>query len=82
MNASWHLRTAIQEACPNCGDQINPGIAYHSSSVGGVCVLDWARTVKAGVKSRDDVPMEARWWEEESEPEHRGPGRPRKNPEQ
>lgn len=78
VNASWHRQTTVQESCPNCGDTINPGIAYHASSVGGVCVISWERACKAGVVRREDVPIDCRWWTEESEPEHRGPGRPRK----
>lgn len=56
INAPWHVKSAVQEPCPNCGEMINPGIAYHPSAVGGVCVIDWPRTVRAGVKRRDEVP--------------------------
>jgi hypothetical protein len=68
MNSSWHVRTAVQEACPNCGEPVNPGIAYHPSAVGGVCVLDWKRAVSAGVKTKAEVPEDQRWWKEEPEP--------------
>lgn len=85
VNSTWHIHTAVQEPCPNCGDQINPGIAYHASSIGGICVLDWPRCVAAGVKKREDVPIELRWWDESDQPQadsdegHKGPGRPKKS---
>ena len=76
VNATWHMRTVLGEPCPNCGDMVNPGIAFHMSSSGMRCILDWKRAVSAGAAKKDEVPEELRWWEEE--PEHRGPGRPRK----
>lgn len=83
INTTWHRRTVIQNACPNCGEPINPGIAYHMSSM-GPCILDWQKAVAAGMKKREDVPNELRWWSNDtaSEPEKRGPGRPRKVEEQ
>lgn len=68
VNSAWHLVTAVQEPCPNCGQPINPGIAYHPSAVGGVCVIDWKRSVAAGVKTKADVPEEMRWWTPELTP--------------
>ena len=78
INAAWHLRTQVQEGCPNCGEPVNPGIAYHMSSM-GPCILDWKRAVSAGIKMKADVPEEHRWWTEEKvangDPEHRGKSR-------
>lgn len=62
---SWH-RTAERPAyCPNCGERIkNEKVACHpSSALGGVlCVIDWQRTVEAGLKAKADVPESKRWW--------------------
>lgn len=73
LKADWHQKREVLAKCPNCGDDIPASVAFHKSSVGIICVLDWKRTVEAGAKSRDDVPEKFRWWEEEK----RGPGRPR-----
>lgn len=67
VNSTWHVRTAVQEPCPNCGEMINPGIAFHASAFGSLCVLDWKRAVSAGVKAKADVPDEARWWAKEDD---------------
>ncbi len=68
LEANWHKRREIKMSCPNCGDQIKAGIAFHKSSVGIVCIIDEERARKAGLKVNAD---------EEQEPEKRGPGRPR-----
>ena len=53
-------------SCPNCGESIKDGIAYHRNQF-GICVIDWQRTVAAGVVKKADVPEEMRWFKE-SEP--------------
>jgi len=43
-------------SCPNCGDPIKDGIAYHRNSFGDKCIVDHARCVKLGIiKASDDV---------------------------
>lgn len=61
---TWHKVSRKPESCPNCGEPIRAGVAFHASAaLGGVlCVIDWPRTVQAGVKTRKDVPLEKRWW--------------------
>jgi hypothetical protein len=56
--------------CPNCGQQVAQGLAYHKDDDGDLCVIDWERTVMSGKRKREDVPPEKRWWP--------GPGRPPK----
>jgi|ERR1700677_2931014 len=65
LKADWHQGSRQMKAsCPNCGDEIMAGLAFHRSSVTErLCVIDWQRTVAAGAKSREDVPEEFRWWE-------------------
>lgn len=75
VRAPWHIVAELPSTCPNCGDAMKDGMPYHVNSVGIVCVIDWKKTVLAGVKKREDVPEELRWWDE---PVKRGPGRPRK----
>jgi hypothetical protein len=61
---AWHLINTPKIDCPNCGDKIKEGIAYHYSN-GQRCVLDWERTYLAGAVKKDDVPDAHRWWKEE-----------------
>jgi hypothetical protein len=61
---------APMSQCPNCGENIKKGVAFHKDSDGDLCVIDWRRTVEAGKKKREDVPPEKKWWA--------GPGRPPK----
>lgn len=63
---SWHRKQVKPENCPNCGEPIKSGAAYHRNVDGIMCVIDWKRAVNAGVKTRDDVPMESRWWKDKS----------------
>jgi hypothetical protein len=60
---SWHQKRVKKEACPNCGEEINPGAKFHvSQAMGGIiCVLDWRAAVNAGVKKLRDVPEDKRW---------------------
>ena len=61
---SWHKTRVKAVKCPNCGSDIKPGLAFHS--IGDtICVLDWHRAVASGVKKREDVPIELRWWEKD-----------------
>ncbi len=73
--ARWHVVAEVPNFCSNCGDLVRPGLAYHATPFGTICVIDWKGAVMAGVKTRTDVPEEFRWW---TDNEHRGPGRPRK----
>lgn len=63
LKTAWHSIAQVSLACPNCGEDVGPGLAYHRSSLGMICVLDWKRTVESGVKTRDDVPENHRWWD-------------------
>lgn len=68
ISSAWHTVTVVPEPCPNCGEPVKRGVAYHASLTGSVCVIDWQRTVEAGIKSKADVPESKRWWKEEKEP--------------
>ena len=60
--ADWHRAPVSQMACPNCGDVVKAGIAFHKSSAGVLCIIDRERAIKAGA-IQDEEPR-------------RGPGRP------
>ena len=56
LETTWHRRKAIQTtSCPNCGEEVKPGVAYHKNSLGVLCVLDWKRAVAAGAKTRQEA---------------------------
>lgn len=65
---SWHKHHIKPATCPNCGEAINSGAAFHKSLAldGLLCVIDWQKAIAAGVKTRDQVPAEKRWWKVES----------------
>lgn len=54
VEADWMSRPEAKMKCPNCGDSIKAGIAFHKSSAGTLCILDPERAFKAGaiVKER------------------------------
>jgi len=51
LEAPWHKRHEIKQTCPNCGDSIKAGIAFHKSSAGVLCILDKVRAAAAGVRA-------------------------------
>lgn len=53
LTAPWHQRNEVQATCPNCGDQVKQGIAFHQSSAGILCVLDPARALKSGAITKE-----------------------------
>lgn len=75
IRSTWHTVAELPEECPNCGEGIKPGVAFHTLANGALCVVDWRRAVAAGVVRKEDVPDGQ---VPEDEPVHRGPGRPRK----
>jgi hypothetical protein len=65
--AGWHMSTEHMISCPNCGNPIKDGIAYHRNEFGERCVLDWRRVVAIGAAKKSDVPEDARWWDEDED---------------
>lgn len=51
----WHQTLSRLEDCELCGTKVKAGIAFHRTDEGGICVRDWARTVKAGAKTRAEA---------------------------
>lgn len=70
--APWHQKNDVRAVCPNCGEPIKQGVAFHK--LGDIiCVLDPERAFKAGAITREKYEDLAG-----IEPAKRGPGRPRK----
>lgn len=64
LRTTWHTIADPLRNCPNCGESVGAGIAYHRNSMGVLCVIDWRKAVGAGAKTRADVPEDKRWWKE------------------
>src|ERR1700723_863620 len=54
-NLSWHKKQTRPVACPNCGESIKAGIAFHRDASGDLCILDWGRALKAGKATREQA---------------------------
>jgi len=60
----YHKPMQATRSCPNCGETIKAGVAFHALPGGLWCVIDWRKAVDAGVKTKSDVPEHLRWWDE------------------
>src|SRR5215472_686092 len=55
LEAPWHQANVVRVSCPNCGDPIKPGLAFHKSSVtDSLCVIDPMKAYKAKAITRDE----------------------------
>ena len=54
VKADWHTKAEIKSECPNCGDTIKAGVAYHTRANGRDCIIDAERAAKAGVSVEQD----------------------------
>lgn len=54
-------KAELKQSCPNCGDSVKAGIAFHKSSAGVLCILDFKKAYEAGAIKKDDVPPGKRW---------------------
>lgn len=50
--APWHMSMKHMISCPNCGDSIQEGIAYHKNAFGEKCIVDMERYLKSVVQTR------------------------------
>lgn len=49
---TWHNKQVRADYCPQCGERMRAGAAFHKTEDGGYCILDWERAVKAGIRTR------------------------------
>lgn len=59
---SYHQPRVATRSCPNCGDAIKKNQGFHRMPDGEYCVNDWRKAVDAGIKTKFDVPEDARWF--------------------
>jgi len=69
----YHKPMIATRNCPNCGEAIKTGVAFHLLPNNAYCINDWQKAVDAGIKTKFDVPVHLRWWtadedEDETEP--------------
>lgn len=69
MEADWHSKNEFKQSCPNCGDSIKPGLAFHQSSAGVLCVVDPERALRAGAIDKKKYKAMTDVTAEEPEPE-------------
>ncbi len=60
ISAPWHTLNVVKVVCPNCGEDIKQGVAFHVSN-GKDCILDWKRAYEVGRIKKDEVPPSQRW---------------------
>ncbi|MGH7441584.1 MAG: hypothetical protein ACREKE_02800, partial [bacterium] len=61
LQTPWHRTYEAPVSCPSCGEEIKAGVAFHRNSANTICILDWKRSVEAGIKDLMDVPFDQRW---------------------
>lgn len=69
-DVDWHRVTTPKVECPNCGEKIKEGTAFHYSN-GQRCVLDWERAWLAGAVKKEDVPEPFHWEGFDDKPKRR-----------
>lgn len=52
IETSWHGKRSRPMDCPNCGERIKEGAAFHKTDEGVFCILDWSRAIKAGIRTK------------------------------
>lgn len=55
IETSWHGKRSRPMDCPNCGDRVKMGIAFHKTDEGTLCIIDWKRAVASGVRTRQQA---------------------------
>ncbi len=65
LSAAWHMSTRHKVECPNCGDLILEGLAYHRNASGDICILDRDRYEASVIsvkqqKETESVPTQAK----------------------
>lgn len=48
----WHTKKTRPMDCPNCGERIKQGAAFHKTEEGVFCIIDWKRAIAAGIRTR------------------------------
>jgi len=49
---SWHGKKVKAVLCNICGERTKEGAAFHKLEDGGLCIADWTRAIKSGVRTR------------------------------
>ena len=65
VDVNWHRVVSPKIECPQCGEKIKEGIAFHYVN-GQKCILDWERAYLAGAVKKEDVPESMRWWSDDA----------------
>jgi len=55
VETSWHGKRSRPMDCPNCGERIKQGVAFHKTDEGTLCIIDWKRAVASGVRTKQQA---------------------------
>lgn len=55
VEAGWHAKRSKVVECPNCGERMKQGAAFHKTEEGSLCILDWKRSVTSGIRTRQQA---------------------------
>ena len=63
LSAPWHMSHRHKTECPNCGDLVLEGIAYHRNASGDICIIDRERYEASVIttkqqKETEDLPTQ------------------------
>jgi hypothetical protein len=58
--AAWHMASYHMIACPNCGETVMEGIAYHRNAFGERCVIDPVRYAQVVQRQREAEQLQTR----------------------
>jgi hypothetical protein len=63
LSGPWHMSLRHKTECPNCGDLVLEGIAYHRNASGDICIIDRERYEASVITTRqqketETVPMQ------------------------
>jgi len=58
LSSPWHMSHRHKTECPNCGDLVLEGIAYHRNASGDICVIDRDRYEASVITVQQQKEME------------------------
>ena len=67
IDVEWHRVMTPKIECPQCGEKIKDGVAFHFTN-GTRCILDYERAYLAGAIKKEDVPEGREWWGKKETP--------------
>lgn len=71
VTTEWHQKAVRMVECERCGERKKSGVKFHRTEFGGLCVEPtqdgWREVYRMGLVSKDNIPEDFHWWNNESE---------------